>query len=167
MTEQNAVFVVPDAYKQLWGETAEQHRDRLLMAWEASKTALDTAKANEMELRKTIAALAFPDAKEGTNKLDLGKGYELKFVREVEYVFPATLSRDAIAKVEDEIAKTGNEGQFLADRLFKWKCEPSKSEYKKLDLANPTHAAVKKLYDSILTTKDAAPKLEIKAPKGK
>jgi len=168
MTEQTAaVVVVPEHLKQLFGETPEAYRDRILLQWQATQAALTAAKDAEMELRKVATAINFPAPKEGTQRVELGKGYALKYVNDVTYSFTAGLTRDQIGQVEDACAKLGNEGAFLADRLFVWKCEPSKSEYKKLDANNPTHAAVKKLFDTILVTKSGAPKLEIEEPKVK
>lgn len=166
MDAQAAISLVPDHLKQLHGETPEAYRDRLLMAWDASKKALDTAKETEMELRKVCAAYIFPDAKKGTNRVELGQGYAVKMVRNVDYSF-AGKTREEIAAAETAVANLGNEGAFLADRLFKWSCEPSVSEYGKLDMSNPTHVKIKAELDKVITTKDGAPTLTIEEPKAK
>lgn len=157
-------MLTPEHLRPLPGETDTAYKDRMLMAWEAAKKTLDTAKAAEMELRTLNTALNFKDPKEGTNRVPLGNGYALKMVRNVDYSFSG-VPIDKIEDAEDAIAAIGNEGAFLVERLFKWSVEPVKSEYKKLDLSNPTHAKIKAIYDKVLVTKDGAPKLEIEAPK--
>lgn len=158
------VLALPAHLRKQDNETATEYRDRLLLQWEAAKKTLDQAKAVEMELRTVCAKVNFPDPKEGTNRVELGAGYSLKMVRNVDYTFSG-VPIDKIEDAEDAIAAIGNEGAFLVERLFKWTCEPVKGEYKKLDPANPTHAKIKAIYDKVLVTKDGAPKMEIEAPK--
>lgn len=165
MSEQ-AAYIVPEHLKQLVGETAEQYRDRMLMAWDASKKALEVAKEQEMELRKHCAVTMFPNAEKGTNRIALGNGYALKMVRKVDYSFTGK-TREEIAAAETAVARIGNQGAFLADRLFKWSCEPSVSEYNKLDLSLEEHRLIKAEIDKVMTTKDGAPTLAIEEPKAK
>jgi hypothetical protein len=142
-----------------------QLRDAALAKWEASKIALETAKADEMEARKAAFKFAFGgEAKEGTNRVELNNGYSLKGVRKVNYSIKA--SNDEIDKIEDIMPTLGNEAVFLFERIIVWKPDFSKSEYNKLDTGNPTHRAVKAEIDKIIETKDGAPALEIEAPKG-
>lgn len=136
-----------------------------LAQWDAAKTALAAAKETEMNLRKECAALIFPDAAVGTNRVELPEGYSLKMVRKVNYKLDA--DNEKVDSVQDKVAAMGNEGAFLAPRLFKWTVELSVSEYKKLDPANPTHAKIKKTLDAIITTEDGAPTMEVEAPKAK
>lgn len=140
-------------------------RDMLLEAWEHSKVVLERAKETEMELRKASFAYTFVDAKEGTNRVDLGGGYSLKGVRKVNYKIAA--SNDQVDEAEDKAAKIGNEGTFLFERIITWTPNFSKSEYNKLEESNPTHVEVKKLIDGLIETTDGAPTLEIEAPKAK
>jgi len=141
-------------------------RDRLLAAWEAAKQTLEQAKANEMACRKAVIPVAFPaDAKEGTNRVPLANGYHLKYVRKVSYKLNSDVT--VVGKVDDAIHDLGNEGPFLAERILKRTYDFGMGEYKKLDISNPTHAAAKKLIDSVLTTSEAAPSLEIETPKEK
>lgn len=140
-------------------------RDEALAAWEAAKTALDTAKADEMEARKLAFKFAFGnDAKEGTNRTDLHNGYTIKGVRKVNYKIAA--SNEAIDAAEDRMPTLGNEATFLFERIIVWKPDFSKSEYNKLDTGNPTHRAVKAEIDKLIETSDGAPTLDIEAPKG-
>lgn len=138
---------------------------RVLGLWENSVKALEVAKETEMNLRKLAFTLAAPDAKEGTNRVELFNGYELKGVRKVNYTLDKDLAK--VRPIYDAICKTGNEGAFLADLLFKWSCDIAPGEYKKLDTNNPSHTTIKTLIDTILTTKDGAPTLEIVPPKKK
>lgn len=140
-------------------------RDAALAKWEASKVALDTAKADEMEARKEAFKWAFGnDAKEGTNRTELHNGYTIKGVRKVNYKI--AVSNEAVDAAEDRMPTLGNEATFLFERIIVWKPEFSKSEYNKLDTGNPTHRAVKAEIDKLIETTDGAPTLEIEAPKG-
>jgi hypothetical protein len=140
-------------------------RDAALAKWEASKVALDTAKADEMKARKTAFQFAFGgEAKEGTNRVELNNGYALKGVRKVNYKIAA--SNEAVDRAEDLMPTLGNEATFLFERIIVWTPDFSKSEYNKLDTGNPTHRAVKAEIDKLIETSDGAPTLEIEAPKG-
>jgi hypothetical protein len=146
-------------------ETPIQKRDRLLVGWEVAKQSLDIAKENEMRLRKECAAIAFPDAVRGTNRIELYNGFSLKLVRKITYKLDKDLTK--VRAVADAIAKIGNEGQFLLERLLKWKVELGEGDYNKLDERLENQAKIKALINTILTTDDSAPTLEIEAPKGK
>src|ERR1700744_388587 len=61
------------------------NEDALLLLWQQKKDAIEAAKAEEMELRKYIVKREFPKADEGTNKKDLGNGYQLKAVVKYNY----------------------------------------------------------------------------------
>jgi len=140
-------------------------RDEALTKWEAAKTALETAKADEMEARKLAFKFAFGnDAKEGTNRTELHNGYTIKGVRKVNYKIAA--SHDAIDAAEERMPTLGNEATFLFERIIVWTPDFSKSEYNKLDTGNPTHRAVKAEIDKLIETSDGAPTLAIEAPKG-
>lgn len=145
-------------------ETETQKRDRVLAEWHEAAKALEIAKADEMEKRKLAFPVVFgPDAKEGTNRIALANGYSVKGIRKVNYKIDNDFVK--VCAVEEAISKLGNEGPFIAARVLKRTYDFSASEYKKLDCANSAQAAAKKLIDSILTTKDGAPTLEIEPPK--
>jgi len=144
--------------------------DETLAKWEAAKTTLDAAKEAEMTLRKLYVALASDPTKEkGTENIALGNGYKAKVVKKVTFGFikgaDDKTDWEAVMTAQDEMEKTGNEGAFIAERLFKWSAELSVSEYNKLDTTNPSHAAIKKIADRVIVTKSGAPTLEIVAPK--
>lgn len=140
-------------------------RDALLTQWNNSQEALTRAKALEMDIRKLVFAFNFPTPKEGTQRVELGNGYNLKAVHKINTTISA--SNDDVDKAEDAASKIGNEGSFLFERVITWTPNFSKSEYNKLDAGNATHVAVKKLVDGLIESKPGAPALELEAPKAK
>lgn len=140
-------------------ETAS--RDAKILAWQAAVEALAVAKDAEATLRRQVLAEAFafePEAlREGTENFELGSGYKLKAVFKIARSL--NNSDDAVDKALTRIEKTGAEGQFVAERLVKWKPELSVSEYKKLP------DKLKKIIDEVVTSKEATPSLELIAPK--
>ena len=140
-------------------------RDRLLLAWEESKKALEVAKEKEMEQRKAVVAFAFdPNKESGTERIELGNGYQAKAVKKVSYGFIKTedgkLNKAAIDKALAKIEKVGGAvGELIAERLVKWTPDLSLTEYKQLD------EKFKKIIDEVIVTSEGAPTLEIIAPK--
>ena len=139
------------------------NRDAKILAWEESVKALAAAKEAEAALRKEVLAEAFafdPEAlREGTENFELGNGYKLKAVFKISRNL--NNENEAVDKVLSKIEKTGPEGVFIAERLVKWKPELSVTEYKKLP------EKFKKLFDEVVTSKEAMPSLELVAPKSK
>lgn len=143
-------------------------QDQLLMLHKEKQAALAAMKQEEMELRKYIVNRAFPKKEEGTNTIELGNGYELKAVVKYNYKLADNkLVEDGLEK----IAKLGNEGAFIADRLIGWTPNFYVSEYREIqksaDEGNPTSKEMLKVIDSFLTIDEAAPTLTIKEPKKK
>ena len=140
-------------------------RDRLLLAWEESKKALEVAKEKEMEQRKAVVAFAFdPNKESGTERIELDNGYQAKAVKKVNYGFVKTedgkLNKAAIDKALAKIEKVGGTvGELIAERLVKWTPDLSLTEYKQLD------EKFKKIIDEVIVTSEGAPTLEIIAPK--
>ena len=145
-------------------------RDQLLSQWIAAKDQLAVIKETEMELRKQVQAMLFPNPVKGTQRYELGGGYKVKLVHKLNYklgnkdlVDPDNGNKipvnDQVEAVMNEIEKCGNEGAFLVDRLIKTSYDLSVSEYEKLE-----NDQIKKLIDSILITSDAAPTLELETP---
>jgi hypothetical protein len=142
--------------------TTEQMK--ILATWDRAKSILEAAKAEEMDARKAVVAEFFPaDAKVGTNRIPLANGYALKYMRKINYKLASNVSE--VASVDGQIRAMGNEGSFIAERILKRVYDFSATEYKKLEPENPTHKAIKQLVDSVLTTSDSAPSLEIEEPK--
>lgn len=144
-----------------FNETA--NRDAKILALEAAVKALAAAKDAEAALRREVLAEAFqfdPEAlREGTENFELGNGYKLKAVFKISRNL--NNENDAVDKVLSKIEKAGAEGQFIAERLVKWKPELAVSEYKKLP------EKFKKMIDEVVTSKEATPSLELVAPKSK
>lgn len=140
-----------------------ENRDAKILAWEAAVKLLAAAKDAEAALRKEVLAEAFafdPEAlREGTENFELGNGYKLKAVFKISRNL--NNENEAVDKVLSKIEKTGPEGAFIAERLVKWKPELSVTEYKKLP------EKFKKLFDEVVTSKEAMPSLELVAPKSK
>lgn len=160
-------------------KTATEHewqtqRDKVLQSWLAARTLLATAKESEMELRKQVQQLLFPNPVKGTQRYDLGGGYSIKLVHKINYTLGnkdltdkksgnKIKVQDQVEQVMNAIEKCGNEGPFLVDRLIKTSYDLSISEYGKLD----DGSQIKKIIDSILITSDAAPAVEFEEPKVK
>ncbi len=153
---------------------AEWHakRDQFILEWQRAKTLLNSAKEVEMELRKQLQDMLFPNPTKGTQRYDLGNGYKIKLVHKINYklgdkerIDPDTGDKipvvDQVETIMSEIEKCGNEGKFLVDRLIKTSYDLSISEYEKLDSTSP----IKKLIDDILITSPAAPAIELEEPK--
>lgn len=139
------------------------NRDELLTAWKEAKAALDRYKALESEHRKSVVETFSQDAKpghSGTENVDVGWGYKLKIVHGLTYKLDNANDGEKLDKVLDQIEKSMEGGNIIAERLVKWKPELSVSEYKLLSPAN------KALIDSVLTITDATPTVTLVAPKG-
>lgn len=142
--------------------------DQLLMAWDKIKKAIETAKAQEMELRKYIVNRAFPKKEEGMNNKELGNGYILKAGVKFNYNLA---DNDTVENCLARVAALGNQGPFVADRLVSWTPNFLLKEYRQLgeDAAKGEKFAqeVLKAIQPMLTIADGAPTLEIKEPKAK
>ena len=142
-------------------------QDELLVLWQQKKDALAKAKDDEMDLRKYIVSRAFPEKHEGTNTVALGNGYELKAGVKFNYQLA---DNETVEKTLDKVAKIGNQGAFIADRLVSWKPSFLLTEYRALVDAAPSSAEAQEILavvGEMLIITDAAPTLEIKEPKVK
>lgn len=144
------------------------NEDALLLLWNGKKAAIETAKAEEMELRKYIVSREFPKKQEGTQRKELGNGYELKAVVKYNYNLA---DNETVEKCLDHISALGNEGPFIADRLVSWKPNFLKTEYNDLleRKSKGDERAIKilSIIDQMLTITEGAPTLDIVEPKGK
>lgn len=142
--------------------------DELLLLWQKKKDAIETAKAEEMELRKYVVGREFPNKHEGTTRKDLGNGYQLKAVIKYNYTLA---DNDIVEKCLDHISSLGNEGPFIADRLVSWKPSFLKSEYNELlnrkDKGDERAIKILEIINQMLTIKEAAPELDVIEPKTK
>lgn len=140
-------------------------RDALILDWQAKKAAATKATAEEYTARLLLVQL-FSSPIEGTNNLELGSGYILKFKNSYNYNLSNSerpkpdsgfepLATDAAL---DRIDKMGNEGKFISERLVKWNPELSLSEYRKLS------DDMRKHIDKALKITPAAPAFELITP---
>lgn len=144
------------------------NEDQLLLAWDDIKKAIETAKAQEMDLRKYIVNRAFPKKEEGMNNKELGNGYVLKANVKFNYNLA---DNDTVENCLAKVASIDNSGPFVADRLVSWSPHFKLTEYRILqddaEKGDKFAIEVLKAIDPMLTISEAAPSLEIKEPKSK
>lgn len=144
------------------------NEDQLLLLWSDIKKAIETAKEQELELRKYIVKREFPKPKEGMNNKDLGNGYQLKAGVKLNYNLA---DNDTVEECLNHIAALGNEGPFIADRLVGWTPSFKLVEYRTLceakDKGDERAIKILNIVNQMLTITEAAPTLEIKSPKVK
>lgn len=145
-------------------------RDEMLAQWEASKVLLEGAKADELKLRRDVVVFNFDhDKLEGTERVDLANGFQLKAVKKLNYNLVSPVEGvdavDAVNEALNELEALGAEGKFIAERLVKWSCSLSVSEYRHLDEIQ-NGETYKAIINKVIETKEGAPTLEIVAPKG-
>lgn len=142
--------------------------DQLLMLWSDKKKAIETAKAEEMDLRKYIVGRAFPKPSEGMNTKELGNGYQLKAAVKYNYNLA---DNDTVENCLARVAALGNQGPFIADRLVSWSPKFLLTEYRSLvedkEKGDKFAESVLKEITPMLTISEGAPTLEIKEPKAK
>ena len=141
--------------------TKTTKRDELILKWNEAQKTLAEAKAIEMELRYEVTATCFPVEAdfEGTENVDLGEGWKLKSVFKLNRRLAN--SKGETDKALTKIEKLGADGEFVAERLVKWKPELSLSEYKKL----PNN--MRKIIDDVITATPGSPSLSLIEPKVK
>ena len=136
-------------------------RDMLIMKWRRASASLIEYKAQEMFLRKQIAAYVLDDKKDNVEeisvKLNLGNGYGLKAKQTLNYKLEKA---DKVVEVIDKLNAIGE--TELAGELFKWEPKLSETTYKHLE-----NGEAKKIVDEILTIGIGAPKVEFIEPKVK
>lgn len=159
-------FITVNGADKLFEADKVFYRDHLLANWEESKKRLEVAKDDEMNWRKKAVAFAFdPNKTSGTERIELGNGYEAKAVKKMNYGFVKTsdgakVDKDKIEDALEKIEETGPVGELIASRLIKWTPDLSLTEYKQL---TPEFKAI---IDPVLVLTPGAPTLEIIAPKG-
>ena len=122
-----------------------------LNEWYLLKDQLVPLAIKEKELRSKIFKAAFPEAKEGTNKYDLGSGYILKAV------YPIT--RDIDVALLDTYKEKLAENHISEDKLIKRVPKLETKFYKCLTKEEL------KLVDQFLIIKGGSPQMDIIAPK--
>lgn len=136
-------------------------RDALILDWQAKRVQLEALKEAELIARNKVVGHLFEEYtdKEGTENIDIGGGYKLKLVFAQNFNVPSAEGGKAVKEVIAQLEKLGDDGKFIAERLFKWKPEVSKTEYKALP------PSMKRIANKVITTKAAQPTIEIIAPK--
>ena len=141
----------------------QQIRDKLLVEWQAKKTALDTLKAEELEARKRIVELMYDKSKIGSQcTYKLGNGYKVTVKIPVHFSFIKDHdNRVDVAKLKEtiyDIAIGAGGGTELTDSLVRWKPELSVSTYRELE---PKY---RQLIDEVVVTTVGTPQVEILTP---
>lgn len=142
------------------------NEDALLLLWKAKKEAIAKATAEEMELRKYIVKREFPKPNEGMNKKELGAGFELK--ASIKYNYNLA-DNDTVQATLEKLSAMGAAGSAIADRLVSWKPNFLLTEYRQLqedkEKGSQFAQTALSVINDMLTITEAAPTLEIKAPK--
>lgn len=136
-------------------------RDALILDWQSKKAALVAATEAELTARNKVVAFFHENITDmaGTERVDLGQGFELKMEFRQNYSVPSAKNGEAAKAVMAKLAALGAEGSAIAARIFRWKPELSKTEY---DTLSPQ---AKRIVDKVVTQKAGQPSLEIIAPK--
>jgi hypothetical protein len=137
-----------------------EEADKLLQLqeWYNIKIQLDQVKpliAQEMELRKKLGDLFFPEKVESTQTLELSQGWKLKYTYKVDRKIEEAAWPTVKAKLKEmKVTKI--------DKLVVMKPALAISAWKLLKESNPEALAV---FEECLTTKPASPSLELVPPK--
>lgn len=119
-----------------------------LQEWYIQKSALNKAKQEEHLKRVRIAGFYFPSPREGTNRIDLGLGFDLKLDHKLNYsVDEADLDNVAADKIK--------ELQLPWEELFDYKPQLNIKTYR--NLTDEQRLFVQ----SIITIKEGSPQMEI------
>jgi len=133
-------------------DTKDWDRDEIILHWQEVKAHLDSCKKQELELRKAIIAQCFSDDQvEGTESIDLGKGWKIKAIKKLSY--------RCIGTQEDIVCAMSALSLDTRSRLISWKASLSTKEYKLLNEAQ------KRQFDSVVEIKPGTPTLELIGPK--
>lgn len=119
-----------------------------LQTWFAQKLELAKVKTAEVLSRKEMAAYYFPEPVKGTQRLDLGDGFDLKLVHKFNYKVDE-------AAVDNVTAAQIKKMKLPWEDLFVYKPELSQSTY------NDLTEEQRKFVDGLLIITDATPDLDI------
>lgn len=119
-----------------------------LQVWFADQAALAQLKVKEVLSRKDLASFYFPSPEKGTNRIDLGGGFDLKLVHK----YNIKVDVEAVDAVTPQQIK---KLKLPWDDLFKYEPTLVTAVYNELS------AEQKKFVDQLLDIKDATPSLEI------
>lgn len=163
-------WLTPELETALTNNLLPLDKDGMMMLWQRSKARLDHWKALEMEYRKVTTAMLVPAKIEGTTTVELGNGYQAKVVN--KYNYKPNPENKIIWKALEKIEAIGNQGKFIAERLFSWSPNFLLTEYRKLqedaqEGSDEAKQILKIVNDEMITIEEASPTLEIREPKEK
>lgn len=137
----------------------KMNNEELLYQWRRVKADASNYAKLERELRNSVIARAFPDAKRGTSTFDFGGGAKLVATFPESY----KLDQQLINGVLDTIDNLGERAKLRVEGLVKFKAELAVGAYKALGTSlDETDKVIKKTIDKILTVTPGQPQLEFK-----
>ncbi len=165
---QSQANVAPSKASSAFPEWDNKSQDEVILEWQSRQQLLTRVKENEMAFRKYVVSRAFPNPHEGTNTLELGEGYALKAGVKFSYNLA---SNEIVEAGLNKLAKIGNNGSFIADRLVSWTPNFLLTEYREIQKQAKDGLGeaqlMLKIISEFLTIDDAAPSLKLKEPKSK
>ena len=139
---------------EMLGKVLPDDPNLQLLMWQELADLQKKLKVLEMDMRKKMAAHFFPSPTEGTNTVDIGKGWKVK----LKHTINRTADEAAFEGVFEELNKLGDEA-FQKEDLFKFKPELKKAQYNKFSDKQ------KGIFDQCLIIKPGSPAIEVVAPK--
>lgn len=127
----------------------EESIDQKLWRWKQISDQVSELKAEETRLRMEIFGAMFQEPAEGTNTVDLPKGWKLKATHKIN----RNIDEAALPSILEEL------GEGMGDRLVRYKPELNVSEYRKLT-DEQRHTL-----DQALVVKPGTPTLELVPPR--
>lgn len=145
------------------------NQDGMIMLWKDAETNLKAVKELEMDYRKVCVSFLTPTKPEGITNVPLGETWNAKVVNKYNYNLK---DNDTVNKALDKIAKVGNQGAFIAERLVSWTPSFLKTEYNILkeeaDKGSTDAKAILEIVNNeMLIITDGAPTLDVKEKKKK
>jgi hypothetical protein len=130
--------------------TPEQMFERL-QVWFGMSDQLAQLKTAEVLARKDLAAYYFPEPSEGTNRLDIGLGYDLK----LDHKINRDVDEAALMGLDAKALKLIEKLQIPMGELFVQKWELKTGAYRTLNDAQ------RQFVDGLLTIKEGTPAMAI------
>lgn len=163
-------WLTPEIEAHLMAHKYPINQDGMIMLWQETKRILDINKDFEMQFRKICAAFLVPAKTEGTVTVPLGNDFNAKVNH--KYNYKPNPENKVIWKALEKIEAIGNQGKFIAERLFSWSPNFLLTEYRKVqedaeDGSEDAKKILKIINDEMITITDAAPTLDIVEPKAK
>lgn len=143
--------------------TVPQDHTQLITEWKQAADQLKEIKGKENALRQALVSQMFDAMKlEGTEAVDIGWGYKLKAVKEMNYT--ATDKEGEVQAVIEALSSRGAEE--LADGLFRYKPEVNVVPYRKVLSMAMEHNDTQfmELLHKAIMVKPGMPRLELVPP---